>query len=116
MTVQSKCRVAVLGASGYAGAELVRLLARHPGVEISLLGAASEAGKELRELYPALRGLRLPALAKLEARDLAGKADLVFLALPHTESQKMVPALLAAGLKVVDLSGDFRLRDAAQYA
>jgi N-acetyl-gamma-glutamyl-phosphate reductase len=116
MTGPGKTRIAILGASGYSGAELVRLLARHPKVTLSFLGAASEAGKELKELYPALRGLALPRLAKLEPADLAGQADLVFLALPHTESQKLAPALLAAGLKVVDLSGDFRLRDAAQYA
>jgi N-acetyl-gamma-glutamyl-phosphate reductase len=107
--------VAVVGASGYSGAELVRLLARHPLARITALGANSEAGKPLSALYPALRGLDLPLLEKLEPGDLAGRADVAFLALPHTESMKSAPGLLAAGLKVIDLSGDFRLADKAQY-
>ncbi len=113
---QERVRIAIIGASGYSGAELVRLLARHPHVTVSRLGAESAAGKELSELYPALRGLPLPKLEKLGAAELAGACDLAFLALPHTESMKLAPALLAAGLKVVDLSGDFRLQDRAAYA
>lgn len=108
-------RVAVVGASGYSGAELVRLLARHPRVRITVLGAHSEAGKALSALYPALRGLDLPVMEKLDRASLAGRAELAFLALPHTESMAVAPGLLAAGLKVVDLSGDFRLADKAQY-
>ncbi len=108
-------RVAVVGASGYAGAELARLLARHPGVRLTALGADSSAGKRPEELYPALRGLGLPTYAKLGAAELAAEADVAFLALPHTESLAVVPRLLEAGLKVVDLSGDFRLGDASQY-
>lgn len=108
-------RIAIIGASGYSGAELVRILSKHPHARISHLAADSAAGKELAELYPALRGLELPRLEKLSAADLAGKADLAFLALPHTESMKMAPALLEAGLKVIDLSGDLRLQDRAAY-
>lgn len=108
-------RIAIFGASGYSGAELVRLLARHPHVRISKLGGESAAGKALAELYPALRGLDLPLLEKLEPAALAGQVDLAFLALPHTESMKLAPALLAAGLKVIDLSGDFRLQDSAAF-
>ena len=115
MTDGRPLKVAVLGASGYTGAELVRLLARHPRVQLSALGAHSEAGKPLSALYPALRGLDLPPLEQLDAAVLAGRADLVFLALPHTESLKAAPALLEAGLKVIDLSGDFRLADKSQY-
>jgi N-acetyl-gamma-glutamyl-phosphate reductase len=111
----NKLRVAIFGASGYSGAELLRYLARHPRVEIVALAADSSAGKSLDELYPALRGLKLPVLDKLDAASLKGKADLVFLALPHTESMKLVPEMLAAGLKIIDLSGDFRLADASQY-
>jgi N-acetyl-gamma-glutamyl-phosphate reductase len=110
-----KPRIAVVGASGYAGAELARLLARHPGVRLTALGAHSEAGKALADLYPALRGLDLPPLRKLGVAELKEAADVVFLALPHTESLKTVPELLEAGLKVVDLSGDFRLEDGATY-
>jgi N-acetyl-gamma-glutamyl-phosphate reductase len=107
--------VAVVGASGYAGAELARLLVRHPGVRLTALGADSAAGKAPEELYPALRGLGLPAFRKLDAAAVAAEADFVFLALPHTEALGLAGDLLAKGLKVVDLSGDFRLDDGAQY-
>jgi N-acetyl-gamma-glutamyl-phosphate reductase len=108
-------RIAVAGASGYAGAELARLLARHPGVRLTALFADSAAGQAPEAIYPALRGLGLPVLRKLDLSALGAEADLAFLALPHTESLKAAPALLAAGLKVVDLSGDFRLSDAGSY-
>ena len=111
----NKVRVAIFGASGYSGAELLRYLVRHPQVEIVALSAESSAGKPVAELYPALRGLKLPILEKTDAASLKGKADLVFLALPHTESMKVAPGLVAAGLKVIDLSGDFRLQDASLY-
>jgi len=111
----SKHRVAVIGASGYAGAELTRLLARHPGVRLTALGADSAAGKAPEELYPALRGLDLPRFQKMDATAVAAEADFAFLALPHTESLAMAGDLLAKGLKVVDLSGDFRLQDSASY-
>ncbi|MGH7442555.1 MAG: N-acetyl-gamma-glutamyl-phosphate reductase [bacterium] len=107
-------KVAVVGASGYAGAELSRLLARHPGVRLTALGADSAVGKAPEELYTALRGLGLPAYRKLGPADLADNA-LVFLALPHTESLALAGPLLDEGVKVVDLSGDFRLGDGAQY-
>jgi N-acetyl-gamma-glutamyl-phosphate reductase len=108
-------RIAIFGASGYSGAELVRLLAKHPQARITHLGADSAAGQALAELYPALRGLDLPLLQKLGPAALGGQADLAFLALPHTQSMQMAPALLKAGLKVIDLSGDFRLQDVAAY-
>jgi N-acetyl-gamma-glutamyl-phosphate reductase len=110
-----KTRVAIFGASGFSGAELLRYLARHPQVEITALAADSSAGKAVAELYPALRALKLPIMEKLDPASLKGKADVAFLALPHTESMKVAPALLAAGLKVIDLSGDFRLQDATLY-
>lgn len=110
-----KIRIAVFGASGYSGAELVRLLAGHPWAEIVALGGDSAAGQDLADLYPALRGLKLPTLEKLEPAALKGRADLAFLGLPHSASMAVAPGLLAAGLKVIDLSGDFRLQDTAAY-
>lgn len=110
-----KLRAAVFGASGYSGAELVRTLHSHPRAEIAALGADSSAGVDLASLYPALRGAKLPKLEKLEAATLQGRADLAFLCLPHTQSMGLVPGLLDAGLKVIDLGGDFRLKDAALY-
>ena len=111
----SKVRVAIFGASGYSGAELLRYLVRHPDASIVALGADSSAGKAVAELYPALRGLDLPVMEKLDAASLKGKVDVAFLALPHTESMKMAPQLVDLGIKVIDLSGDFRLEDPALY-
>ncbi len=108
-------RVAVAGASGYMGAELLRLLVRHPAV--SLVGVTSErmAGERLDHLYPHLRGLTDLAFHELDAEWLAREADVVFLALPHMESQRAVPVLRRHGRRVIDLSADYRLRNAEDY-
>ena len=111
----AKPRVAVAGASGYMGAELLRLLHVHP--EVTLTGVTSDrlAGERLDHAYPHLRGLSELAFHELDARWLADVADVVFLALPHLESQRIVPILRSAGVKVVDLSADYRLRCAGDY-
>ncbi|MBI4610853.1 MAG: N-acetyl-gamma-glutamyl-phosphate reductase [Candidatus Rokubacteria bacterium] len=108
-------RVAVAGASGYMGAELLRLLLVHPNVE--LVGVTSErlSGERLDAVFPHLRGLADLAFQQLEPARLADEADLVFLALPHMESQKAVPVLRRKGRKVIDLSADYRLKDAGAY-
>jgi N-acetyl-gamma-glutamyl-phosphate reductase len=105
--------VAILGASGYTGAELVRLIATHPGLRITGLSANTKAGQPMAAVFPHLRHLELPALVGIDALDLA-RVDLVFCALPHATSQSVI-ATLPAGVKVVDLSADFRLRDPAEY-
>lgn len=110
----AKLRVAVLGASGYSGAELVRVLLAHPHVELTALGGESTAGKKLSALYPALRGLDMD-LEKLDAVSLKGRVDLAFLCLPHVQSMAFGAPLVRAGIKVIDLSGDFRLQDTARY-
>jgi N-acetyl-gamma-glutamyl-phosphate reductase len=111
----SKIRVAVAGASGYMGAELLRLLHVHP--QITLTGVTSDrlAGERLDQAYPHLRGLSDLAFHDLDAHWLSDVADVVFLALPHLESQRTVPVLRAAGVKVVDLSADYRLKNANDY-
>lgn len=108
-------RVAVAGASGYMGAELLRLLLRHPHVRLT--GATSDrmAGQPLTAGYPHLRGLTEAAFHALDPEWLAEVADVVFLALPHLESQKVVPALRARRVRAIDLSADYRLRDPADY-
>ena len=112
----NRVRVAVAGASGYMGAELLRLLLVHP--HVTLAGVTSErlAGESLGSAYPHLRGLSDIAFHELDPEWLAGVCDVAFLALPHMESQKVVPVLRARGRKVIDLSADYRLRNAADYA
>lgn len=106
-------KVAILGASGYTGAELVRLIATHEGLEIAALSADRKAGMEMAEVFPFLRHLSLPKLQKIDEIDFAG-IDLCFCALPHATTQQVVSALPRT-LRIVDLSADFRLRDPAEY-
>jgi len=113
MATTNRLRIGILGASGYTGAELVRLLARHPQVEIRLLTADRQAGRPLAEVFPHLGGLTLPTLVRVEEAAW-DSLDLVFCALPHGTTQEVVAAL-PAHLKVVDLSADFRLADMASY-
>ncbi|MHC0053037.1 N-acetyl-gamma-glutamyl-phosphate reductase [Actibacterium sp. D379-3] len=105
--------IAILGASGYTGAELVRLIATHPAMRIVALSADRKAGMTMAEVFPHLRHLDLPALVKIDEIDFAS-VDLVFCALPHATSQAVIKEL-PHDLKIVDLSADFRLRDPAEY-
>ncbi|MEE4119822.1 MAG: N-acetyl-gamma-glutamyl-phosphate reductase [Paracoccaceae bacterium] len=106
-------RAAILGASGYTGAELVRLIATHPALEIAALTADRKAGLAMAEVFPHLRHLDLPPLQRIEEVDFSG-IDIAFCALPHATSQQVI-AGLPGDLRVVDLSADFRLRDPAAY-
>jgi N-acetyl-gamma-glutamyl-phosphate reductase len=108
-------RVAVAGASGYMGAELLRLLSVHP--KITLTGVTSDrlAGEPLGKAYPHLRGISELRFHDLDAAWLTDVADVVFLALPHMESQRLVPVLRQRGRKAIDLSADYRLRDPNDY-
>jgi N-acetyl-gamma-glutamyl-phosphate reductase len=115
----SKAKIGVLGASGYTGSELVRMLLRHPRAEIALLTAERSAGKKMRDVFPQFSPFELPTLVAIEGLDWAKLGlDLVFCALPHATTQKVLKELLAKapGTKVVDLSADFRLADTAAYA
>ncbi|MFZ4125526.1 MAG: N-acetyl-gamma-glutamyl-phosphate reductase [Rickettsiales bacterium] len=105
---------AILGASGYTGAELLRLLEHHPHFAITALTGDSQAGKAMHEVYPHLRHRDLPKLVKHTEVDFS-KIDLVFCCLPHGTTQEII-AGLPANVKIVDLSADFRLFDVAQYA
>jgi N-acetyl-gamma-glutamyl-phosphate reductase len=109
--------VAIYGASGYTGTELVRLLALHPDVRITALSAESNAGRPMAEVFPQLSTLDLPTLVKMDDIDLSG-IDVLFCALPHGTTQTALKAALDTkpSLKVVDLSADFRLADPAEYA
>jgi N-acetyl-gamma-glutamyl-phosphate reductase len=119
MPETTKAKIGVLGASGYTGAELVRLLLRHQHVEIALLTADRRAGQEMRDVFPQFAPYGLPKLVSIESLGWSGMAlALVFCALPHGTTQKVIKEALAKapGVKVVDLSADFRLADLDAYA
>jgi len=116
---EKKAKIGVLGASGYTGAELVRLLIRHPRAEIVLLTADRRAGKAMADVFPQFMPYALPTLSALDDADWQALGlDLAFCALPHGTTQTVIKDLLARarGTKVVDLSADFRLADPAAYA
>jgi N-acetyl-gamma-glutamyl-phosphate reductase len=104
-----KTRVGIINVTGYVGIELARYLKQHPQVELVSVTGRSAAGKRLAEVFPHLTGLDLTIQAEL------GDVELAFSAMPHKESAAVVAPLLERGLKVIDLSADFRLHDAAQY-
>jgi N-acetyl-gamma-glutamyl-phosphate reductase len=112
-----RARIAILGASGYTGAELVRLLLDHSRAEIVALTGESKAGLSMGEVYPHLAPYNLPKLVKIEELDWSG-FELAFCALPHGTTQNVIKTALAANsnLKIVDLSADFRLHDVEAYA
>ncbi|MBR9765160.1 MAG: N-acetyl-gamma-glutamyl-phosphate reductase [Rhodobacteraceae bacterium] len=106
-------KIAIIGASGYTGAELIRLISTHPGMEIAALAANSKAGLKMADVFPFLRHLDLPDLVTVDQIDFSG-IDLAFCALPHKTSQEVIREL-PKDLKIVDLSADFRLRDPEAY-
>ncbi len=108
-------RVGVVGATGYAGAELVRILSAHPGVKLTVLTSRRHIGERFDTIYPALAGRVDLICEKYDADSLSDATDLVFTALPHQLPMEIVPALLKRGNKVVDLSADFRFRDPDSY-
>jgi N-acetyl-gamma-glutamyl-phosphate reductase len=115
--MSTKKKIAVLGASGYTGADAVRLLARHPNAEITALTANTHAGKAIDEVFPHFFSLDLPDLTEWEKVDWT-ELDAVFCGLPHGTTQEIIAAVLKANpdIKVLDMSADFRLRDKAAYA
>jgi N-acetyl-gamma-glutamyl-phosphate reductase len=118
LIMSAKAKIGVLGASGYTGAELVRLLLRHPHVEIGLLTADRRAGKPMADVFPQFAPYALPTLAALDDVDWSALGlDLVFCALPHGTTQKVISDLLARmpAMKIVDLSADFRIANPAAY-
>src|SRR4029079_15261943 len=114
-----KARIGVLGASGYTGAELVRLLIRPPRAELALLTADRRAGQALAPVFPQFAPLDLPRLQSIEGMDWAAAGlDLIFCALPHATTQQVIQQILNVlpAIRIVDLSAGFRLADPAAYA
>ncbi len=114
----TKLRIAIIGASGYTGAELIRILLNHPKVEIATLAANNNAGQKISQLYPHLTPYNLPELKKLEEIDFS-EIDVVFGCLPHMTSQEVFKKLLSdkknQHLKIIDLSADFRFKSPDDY-
>lgn len=107
-------RAGIVGPTGYSGLELIRILLAHPGVELAYLGARREERPHIAEIWPCLRG-RTDLHCSLLETDPIPKLDVVFLALPHTLAMHQAPKFLGLGVKVVDISADYRLKDAADY-
>ena len=107
-------KAAVLGATGYAGIELVRLLTNHPGVSIEILGSQSFDGQSISDVYPNFKGVLDKKCEKVDVGAVA-KCDVAFTALPHGASKEVIPSIIEKGVKVIDLSGDFRYDDIEVY-
>src|SRR3954468_15433969 len=108
--------VAVVGASGYASRELFRLLLNHPGARITAATSRQDEAPRVDALHPSLTGRTALVCEPFDADRIASRARVAFLALPHTASLAVVPALRGRGVRVIDLSADYRLNDAQVYA
>jgi N-acetyl-gamma-glutamyl-phosphate reductase len=108
-------KAAVIGASGYTGVELIRLLHSHPSVELTCVTSRQNAGEEISSVFPSLTGQVELLCDPVDPEQVTEKADIFFVALPHKTAMEVVPPLLEAGRKVVDLSADYRLRDVEVY-
>lgn len=107
-------RIGIVGGTGYTGVELLRLLAQHPHVELTAITSRKEAGMPVAQMYPSLRG-RVELAFSDPADAPLDRCDLVFFATPHGVAMAQAPALVAAGVRVVDLAADFRLKDVALF-
>lgn len=112
--MSKKINVSIMGATGYTGLEILRLIAGHPYMEIKFLVSENHAGKKISDIYPHLKGICDLELTNPSVSEIVQESDLVFLALPYFESQKIVPELTGK-TKIIDLSADFRIQDEALY-
>jgi N-acetyl-gamma-glutamyl-phosphate reductase len=109
-------RAGIIGATGYVGIELVRILEQHPEVTLTLLATESQVGRTITQVYPHLKGLmKNITCSALDIKKIIENCDVIFLALPHGNALNIVPSLLAAEKKVIDLGPDFRLRNPKDY-
>lgn len=108
-------RVGIIGGSGYVGGELLRLLLSHPEIEVTMVTSRKEVGEYVFNVHPNLRGATQLKFLPLDFSQIAKNCDLVFTATPHGTSLNLIPKLLEAGIKVIDMSADFRLKNPADY-
>jgi N-acetyl-gamma-glutamyl-phosphate reductase len=108
-------KAAVIGGTGYAGAELVRILSGHPRAELTMITSRQYAGRPFSEIYPAMAGIVNLTCQAFSEEAVSEAADVIFTALPHKASMEVVPGLIDQGKKVIDLSADFRFKDPALY-
>jgi N-acetyl-gamma-glutamyl-phosphate reductase len=113
--MNAKLRIAIVGSSGYTGGELFRILLYHPGAEVTVVTSEKSAGKPIADIFPHLAGLTNLICEPLDPEEISKKADFAFLALPHVTAQEAGYRFHKIGIKVVDLSADYRLRDPALY-
>ena len=107
--------VGIFGGSGYTGQELLRILLSHPAVRVTVVTSRRYAGHPVADVFPSLRDITDLAFVDADARAVAGQCECVFLAVPHGEAMAVAPEFLGGGVRVIDLSADYRLRDPVVY-
>ena len=112
---QNRQKIAIVGASGYTGVELLRILKLHPGVDVTVVTSRQYEGTRVEDLFPSLHGYETLRFSAPDVDMICNNADLVFTAVPHQTAMAVVPQFIEAGLKVVDLSADFRIRSREVY-
>jgi len=113
--MKNKIRASIIGVTGYAGYELVRLLAGHPDVDLARLVSRQEPQPRIQDIFPHLRGVCDIQCSALDAEALCRESDVIFFALPHTVTMEVMPRFIDRGVKIIDLSGDYRMDDADVY-
>ncbi|MDO8561974.1 MAG: N-acetyl-gamma-glutamyl-phosphate reductase [bacterium] len=111
----TKIRVGIIGATGYTGEELVRILSRHPHARVTYVSGKEDRSEKIQNIFPYLKSTLNLSCDALSMEEAIQKTDLVFLALPHTQSMESAPVFLKAGKKVIDVSADYRLEDVKTY-
>ena len=107
-------KVGIVGGTGYTGVELLRILAQHPEVELAMITSRKEAGMPVSDMYASLRGFVDLKFSDTATADLT-QCDVVFYATPHGVAMSDAPKLVAAGVKIIDLAADFRMKDAKRF-
>ena len=109
----NKISVSIIGASGYTGGELLRILLQHPNVSVESVSSEQNAGQAVHRIHPNLRGFS--ELEFLKSSQIKANGDVLFLCTPHGVSMDLMPSLLESGVKIIDLSADYRLKDSSEF-